>query len=369
MPIRVLHVFASLDRGGAETMIMNIYRKIDRSKIQFDFVVNERAQTYQYESEIKSLGGRIYKIPSYNILQHVSYKNVWFNLLSHHPEWKIIHAHHTSTAFIYLSIANALQRITIAHSHISGGEKTIKSFIKYGVRYPLRYIAQYQFACSKVAGNWMFGKKFHHVSILKNAIDVDRFLFHETTRKQKREQLNVADKFVIGHIGRFEKQKNHSFLIDIFKTVCARNPNTVLLLVGDGHLRPIIEDKVKASGLSDHVIFTGVRSDVPALLQAMDVFVFPSLYEGLGIVTIEAQAAGLPCIVSEVIPEEAHITPFIQAIPLKCSPQYWAERIVPYMTGYSRKNTYEAIRAGGYDINDTALWLEKFYWSKVETYL
>jgi glycosyltransferase involved in cell wall biosynthesis len=368
-PIRVLQVLASLDRGGAETMIMNIYRNIDRSKIQFDFVVNERRKKYSFESEIQKLGGRIYKVPRYKTTNYLSYKQAWKDLIIQHPEWKIVHGHHTSPAYIYLRIAKSLNRLTIAHSHIAGREGTLKSYVKLFMRYPLRYIAKYLFACSTSAADWMYGKRSNLAYVLNNAIDAKKFIFSSTIRKDKRKELGIENKFVIGHVGRFQTQKNHIFLIDIFKTVHDKNKNSTLLLVGDGELRESMENRVHELGLTDNVIFTGIRADIPELLQAMDVFVFPSLYEGLGIVAIEAQAADLPTIVSDSIPKDAFITDLIDSISLKESLDIWANAILRYSVGYERNNRYKEIKTNGYDICDTTEWLESFYLNKAEDVL
>jgi len=360
-PIRVLQVLASLDRGGAETLIMNIYKKIDRSRVQFDFVVNEREREYSYEKEIKELGGKIFYVPRFNIDNCLFYIRAWENLLSAHPEWRIIHGHYTSLAFIYLGIAKAQKRVTIAHSHTAGGDGSLKSYMKVLLQYPLRYIADYLFACSESAAKWMFGKYYSSAYIINNAIDAKRFVFREDIRKLKRKELGIENKFVVGHIGRFQTPKNHNFLIDIFKIIHKRYNNSVLLLVGDGELRQSIEKKVNYLGLSNDVIFTGVRSDIPDLLQAMDVFVFPSLYEGFGIVVVEAQAAGLHCIVADTVPKEAFVTSLIESIPLTEKEEIWAERVLKYNNGYKRLNTYEEVKSKGYDIYETAKWLEEFY--------
>ncbi|PMC37346.1 glycosyltransferase family 1 protein [Bacillus sp. UMB0899] len=361
-PIRILHVLASLDRGGAESMIMNIYRNIDRDKVQFDFVVNNQEKSYSYEAEIDKLGGKVYRIPQYNITNYLSYKKVWIKLLSQHPEWKIVHGHHTTPAFIYLNVAKSLNRVTIAHSHIAGGETTLKSYVKLIMRYPIRYIADYLFACSNSAAEWMYGKRSDRAEVINNAIDAKKYIFSEQNRIEKRKELGIEDKFVVGHIGRFQTQKNHHFLIEIFKIFHDNYYiNSVLLLVGDGELRPLIEKKIKELGLADSVIFLGVRSDIPDLLNAMDLFLFPSLYEGLGIVTIEAQASGLHTIVADTIPQDAFLTNLIESVPLKDSKKIWAEKIFEYAVAYERKNKYEQIKLKGYDIDTTTVWLEEFY--------
>ncbi|MGY6766144.1 glycosyltransferase family 1 protein [Faecalibacterium prausnitzii] len=366
-PIRVLHVFFKMDRGGAETMIMNLYRHIDRSKLQFDFIVHSKEKG-AYDNEIEKFGGKIYYIPKYKGINHFEYKRLWNRFLGEHSEYKIIHGHLNSTASIYLKIAKKFGLVTIAHSHNTSAGSGIYGVLKNILQDPIKYVADYLFACSKEAGNWLFGKgvyKKNNFYLLKNAIDTEQFVFNKSIRMEKRKQLKIEDKFVVGHIGRFHAQKNHVFLIDIFKEVYARKSNAVLLLVGDGDLRSKIEDKINKLGLSNRVIFTGVRKDIPDLLQAMDVFLFPSLYEGLGVVTIEAQASGLPCIVSDAVPNEAFITELIQPISLDKSPEHWAKEILRYSEGYMRKNTSSEIKENGYDVKDTAKWLESFYLMKI----
>jgi glycosyltransferase involved in cell wall biosynthesis len=359
-PLRVLHVLASLDRGGAEAMIMSVYRKIDREKVQFDFVVNESEKEYEHEKEIRQLGGNIYYVPRYTITNHISYKRAWENLLIGHPEWYLIHGHHTSPAFIYLKIAKKHNRVTIAHSHIAGSELSVKSYFKVLMRYPLRYISDHLFACSDSAAKWMFGNR-KSVKIINNAINTKKFSFNYTKRVEKRTEMGLKDYFVIGHVGRFQTQKNHEFLIDLFKVIHEKCDKSVLLLVGDGELRQSIEKKVRALGLTDYVIFTGVRSDIDDLLQIMDVFVFPSLYEGLGIVAVEAQAAGLRCVVADTVPKEAYVTDLIETVPLKAKMDIWAEHILKYTVGYERVNTSNLIKSKGFDIDETSIWLEDFY--------
>ncbi|WAA12116.1 glycosyltransferase family 1 protein [Fervidibacillus halotolerans] len=362
-PIRILHVFAQMNRGGAETMIMNMYRHIDRSKIQFDFVVHTEEHC-AYDKEIYELGGRIFRVPRYTGKNHLNYKKSWNQFFKMHPEYKIIHGHVRSTASIYLKIAKKYGVITIAHSHSTSSGSGLSAIVKNILQYPIRYIADYLFACSKDAGEWLYGKracKKNNFYILKNAIDTKQYVFNESIRNIKRKEFKIENKFVIGHVGRFNIPKNHSLLIDIFKKVHDKNQNTVLMLVGDGELRPIIEKKVNELGLSDYVIFTGVRSDIPELLQATDVFVFPSLYEGLPVTLVEAQAAGLPCIISDTITDEVKITNLVEKLPLNLSAKEWAEKVLKYMNVYERKNTFEEIKTGGYDVNETAKWLEDFY--------
>jgi glycosyltransferase involved in cell wall biosynthesis len=362
---RILHVLGGLNRGGAETMVMNLYRFIDKSKIQFDFIVHTTDKC-DYDDEIHELGGKIYHIPRYTGKNHYLYKKVWRNFFQKHPEYQIIHGHMRSTASIYLRIAKQYGLTTIAHSHSTSSGTGFSAIVKNLLQYPIRYIADYLFACSYNAGMWLFGKKAcqkDNFFIVNNAIDTKKFIYDKNKREKKRKEFRIEDKFVVGHVGRFHTSKNHQFIVDIFKEVHDRNSNTVLVLVGDGELRQSIENKVQELGLENSVIFTGVRSDIPEIFQAFDVFVLPSLYEGLGMVAIEAQATGLPCIVADTIPKEAFVTDLIHVLSLKESKNHWVNKILELAESSNKKriNTYEQIKLRGYDIKETSEWLEKFY--------
>ncbi|WP_336765780.1 glycosyltransferase family 1 protein [Paenibacillus sp. USHLN196] len=365
-PIRILHVLGRLNRGGAETMVMNLYRNIDRSRVQFDFIIHT-SDKCDYDDEILSLGGIIHHIPQFNGKNYLQYKKAWHRFFKSHPEYKIIHGHVRSTASIYLWIAKKYELITIAHSHSTSSGRGISAFVKNTLQYPIRYIADYLFACSKSAGQWLFGEnviKKSNFIILKNAIDSQKYIYNQNNRMKIRKELEIEDKFVIGHVGRFNVSKNHELLINIFNVVHKRNNNSILLMVGDGELRPDIEKKVNDLGLIDAVIFLGVRSDIPELLQAMDLFLFPSLFEGLGIAAIEAQAAGLQCLVSSSIPEEAFITDLILSLPLTSSIDEWAERTISHSNKSSRGSMTEEVKSSGYDIHYTVQSAQKFYIEK-----
>lgn len=368
--VRVLQVFGKLNRCGAETMVMNLYRNIDRSKVQFDFIVHTNEHC-DYDDEISSLGGKIYRVPRYNGKNHFIYKKSWNEFFQKHTEYKIIHGHVRSTASIYLKIAKKHGLITISHSHSTSSGSGFSAIVKNLLQYSIRFTADYLFACSKSAGEWLFGKKAckkKNFFILNNSIDSAKFTYDKNVRIKKRKELKSEDKYIIGHIGRFHLEKNHNFLIDIFKEVYDKSDNLVLLLVGDGELRKSIKTKVKNLGLTNSVIFAGVREDIPELLQAMDVFLLPSLYEGLGIVAIEAQAAGLQTIVSETIPKEAYITDLIEKEYLSSSPTIWANRILKYKNGYVRKDRHKEISNAGYDIKENSKVLENFYIEQHNTF-
>jgi glycosyltransferase involved in cell wall biosynthesis len=361
--IRVLQVFGQMNVGGAETMIMNIYYNIDRSRLQFDFVVHTEEKCY-FDNKIMSMGGMIYHIPRYNGKNHFQYIKIWKNFFKKHPEYKIIHGHIRSTAAIYLKIAKNFGLITISHSHSTSYGYGLSAFVKNIFKYPIKYIADYLFACSESAGRWLYGEKAlksDKFYIIKNAIDLDKFIFNEKIRIKKRKELKIDDKNVIGHVGRFHPVKNHRFLIDIFKEINKKNKNSVLLLIGDGDLKKSIKTKVDKLGIADNVIFMGFRSDLSELYQAMDVFLFTSHYEGLPVVLIEAQAAGLPCIINDTIPAETKITELITVCELKKSPLYYAESVLKHFKNKKRINTIEILKLKGYDVKDSSKWLQEFY--------
>lgn len=368
--VKVLHVIGIMNRGGAETMIMNLYRKIDRTKIQFDFVENSLERAV-YDDEIESLGGIIYRCPHFYGKNYLQYKKWWKNFFQQHKgEYHIIHGHIGSTAAIYLQIAKKNGLFTIAHSHNTKSVFSIGSLLYRMMSFPTRYIADYFFGCSDEAGIDRFGKRVVNSNRYKtfhNAIDTKLFKFDYLVRNQVRDELGIMpDEVVIGHIGRFEKQKNHDFLIDIFGCCKERNPNCKLLLVGDGLLREYCERKIKRLHLDQSVIFTGVRSDVYRLVQAMDVFVFPSLFEGLGIVLIESQASGLLCVISDKVAKESILNKqLVSVCNLSDSPDVWAKRIFQTINT-DRYGCWRLVAEKGYDVFKTANELEKFYYEIVK---
>lgn len=362
-PIRILHVLHALNCGGAENMIMNLYRNIDRDKIQFDFLVHTNEKCF-FDDEIEKLGGKIYRVPYYNMLNYSSYKKALNDFFKSHPEIAIVHGHLGSCAYIYLKVAKKYGCRTIAHSHNSKPDKiNAKNTLYKLFSIKTRSVADYFIGCSIKAGQYRYGKKIvnsDRFTVLKNAIDTPKFAYDEKTRSEVRNEFNLTDNYIIGHIGRFNTVKNHTFLIDILAELVKKDNRVVAMLVGGGDLQPQIEEKVKKLNLRDNVIFTGVRSDANRLLQAMDCFVFPSLYEGLPVTLIEAQAAGLPCIVSDVITKEVQITEQVKYLPLD-DPKKWCDAIAKEKANIIRLNSTEIISESGYDIHDTAEWLTDFY--------
>lgn len=362
-PIRILQVFARMDRGGAETMIMNLYRNINRSKVQFDFVVHTTDKC-AFDEEIIALGGKIYRVPMYNGRNHVKYKKSWNDLFSKYSEYKIIHAHIRSTSSIFLKIAQKFKITTIAHSHSTSNGSGIIANFKNVLQKNIVTYSDFLLAASEEAGKWLFGSeviKNDNFFVLNNAIETEKFLYNPKIRVKIRKELGLKDEFMVGHIGSFGKVKNHEFLIDIFESISKKNNNAKLLLVGDGGLRSEIEAKVEKLGLKEKIIFTGIQPNANDFLQAMDVFLMPSLYEGLPVALVEAQASGIQCVISDNITDEVKITNLVDSISLEKSPNYWAEQINKYSTGYHRKDMSKEIINAGYDVKTTAKCLEEFY--------
>lgn len=362
-PERVLLVFGTLNRGGAETLAMNVFRNIDRDKIVFDFVVHT-SEKCDYDDEIECLGGKIYRFPRYNVLNHFTYKNEWKNFLDAHKEYKIIHAHNTGAAAVYFPLAKKRGIFTIAHSHIAKSQSGIRQKVVDLYRLPLRYTADYLFACSQIAGEWMFGKnisKRDNYRVINNGVDCDKFAYNENYRDEIRKEFNIEGRFVVGNISRFHIQKNHSFLIDIFNELHKNDSNSVLLLVGAGDLKDEIQSKVKQLGLNDCVIFAGVRSDIEKILSAIDVFCMPSFREGLPVSLVEAQASSVHILGSDTISKEIKLTDLVEFCSLDDSPSVWSREILKYSQGYERMNTKKQLADCGYDIKSTAHYLQNFY--------
>lgn len=357
--IRVLQIVTYMGRGGLETMIMNYYRNIDRNKVQFDFLVH-RQEEADYDKEIVALGGKIYHMPMLNPFSK-SYFNALDSFFKEH-KYDIVHCHLDCMSAYPLKIAkkNGV-RVRIAHSHNKSQDKNLKYPIKlYSKRLIPKY-ATHLLSCGKEAGDWMFNGKPY--TILNNAIDAQSYRFDKQIREEMREQLGFnQEDFVIGHVGRFNHQKNHNFIIDVFNFVHKKNTAAKLVLVGTGDGQKAIKEKVESLALSDSVLFLGNRTDVNKILQAMDVFLFPSLYEGLPLSIIEAQAAGLPCVISDNVPPECIVTDLIEAASLDDALAKW-EIVITSQKSVKRKDTYELIKKSGFDVKSNVLVLEKMYYT------
>jgi len=362
--IRVLHIVTHMNRGGLETMIMNYYRQINKNVVQFDFLVH-RKERADYDDEIETLGGTIYRLSPLNPLS-ISYRMQLDSFFAKHREYKIVHCHLNCMSSLVLFYAQKNHiPVRIAHAHNTNQEKGIKFFIKSFYQKRIPSVSTELIACSEKAGLWMFrGKDF---TTLNNAIDSKRFAFNLQYRRKIRDEFGINDEIVIGHIGRFDYQKNHDFLIDIFQSINnLTDKKTVLLLVGNGDKESEVRTKVNRLGLSDRVIFTGVRSNVNELIQAMDIFVFPSRFEGLPVTLVEVQTSGLQCIISDKVPEETVITENLVSVKsLNESAEEWAIHILSRI-GEPRYTRIDEVKAHGYDIEEASKWLENYYLNKLK---
>ena len=361
--LRVLMAVTSLDCGGIENLLMNIYRNIDRSKIQFDFLTHRNTKFY-FEDEVEKMGGKIYRMPPVNPIPGSRYRKELDSFFKEHKEYKIVHAHMNALSTYVLRAAKRNNvPVRIAHSHSSSfGDQWAKRMIKYYSRSKLKKYCNYRFACSEKAGHFLFGNiSENDYVIMKNGINVANYRFNAETRQRVREKLDIKANSVYGHVGSFREAKNHDFLIEVFSEIKKEDYRAKLILIGDGPLVGRIKEKINDLNLDDDVIMLGTRNDVNELLMAMDVFLFPSKYEGLGIALIEAQAAGLKCLASSEIPKEADVTGLVEFLPIDDKVGIWANQAVQLAKKLKRADQTAKIRSAKYDITDTAQWLEKFY--------
>ncbi|MDE6748838.1 MAG: glycosyltransferase family 1 protein [Lachnospiraceae bacterium] len=351
-PIRILHVLGSLNLGGAESRIMDLYRNMDRKKIQFDFLVHSSGKEH-FDEEIEALGGRIYRVPRFKVYNLSGYKKAVKNFFTEHHEFRAVHGHMTSTASIYLPIAKkAGIPITVGHARSAGVSGGLKGLLTRLIRYPLKYRADYCLACSKKAGEAVYGKRWvkkGKVEVIPNAIDAKKYEYDENVRAGLRDKMGLTDKFVIGHVGSFREAKNHAFLIQIFEEIYKKRSDAILLLLGEGALMENIKQQVSEAGLTNVVWFLGNKSDVAPYYQIMDYLVFPSLYEGLPGSIVEAQTAGLRCIVSDAVTNEVGITDLVEFYSLDKKAGEWAEHIIE-TSDYVRESRFESIKRAGFDI-------------------
>ncbi len=358
-----------MNRGGAETMVMNYYRKMDRTKIQFDFMVH-RKEKGAYEDEIESLGGQIYRMCSIYPQNYFKYKKMLSEFFNKNTEYKIIHSHMSELGyFVFKEATKHNIPVRICHAHntpvfsLMGRNEKIKALARWYLKKNIVKYSTHLFTCSIDSAKWLYGaKNIERFIVLKNAVCAENHKFDPEIRYKKRKELNIENKFVVGNVGRFNEQKNHSFLIDIFFEIQKIKENSVLMLVGEGSLKLKVENIVNQLGIKDKVLFLGIRNDVNELLQAIDVFVLPSLFEGLAMVLIEAQASGLKCFTSkDVVTVESKITNLLEYVPLNEKPDIWAKQILDFNYNNYRKDIYQEIVDKKWDINTNVDWLTDFY--------
>ena len=360
--IRVLHAVPKMDREGIQSFLMNVYRNIDREKVQFDFLIHSKEKG-AFDNEIASLGGKLFYLNKLSSKYFLSYQSELVKFFKEH-KYNIIHSHlNLLSSFALSSAKKANVPIRIAHSHSSSiSDKGLKKFIKLFAKTQINKHTTHNFACSKEAAIWQFGKEAWNngrVKIVPNGIEIEKFLFNEVVRQRIRKQCNMEENnFVIGHVGGFRKVKNHEFLLKVFEKIKKIKENAILMLVGSGELEGEIKELANRLGLLNSIVFTGSVQNVNEYYSAFDSFVFPSIYEGLGIVLVEAQANGLPCFVSDVVPSEANLSDVYFPLSLDASVEEWATSIIN-KSNLSNRECPEGLKR--YDIKNVAKALEEFY--------
>lgn len=358
----MLHIGITNNIGGIEMLLFNVYKFMDREKIQFDFITT--ANRAALDNQIQLMGCKIYKIsqPLYIFNYYKQLKK-----LLKLNEYNIVHIHKNSAVnIIPLIICKSLGINFIVHSHntaptVSG---MLCKVIHYLNRFVLLRLKFHAFACSEIAAKWLYGQKYldmHDVIVLKNGIDVKKFMFNRVIRDKVRSRLGIENNFVIGNVGKLEKQKNHIFLLEVFSSILKLKPNAILLICGIGSMEKELKEKASLLGIKERVLFLGRRTDINEIMQAMDVFVFPSIYEGLPIAAIESQAAGLPTFMSDQISSETKVSQLVSFLSLDRKKEEWAEVIVDSMKNFKRSNMSDVIIKNGYNIEITAKFLEDFY--------
>ncbi len=363
---RVLQVVGTMDLGGAETLIMNIYRNIDRSKVQFDFLCHNRVES-KYAEEILSMGGRMYCVPGISHVGPIKYQKNLYKFFKAHPEYKTVHSHHDILSGMILrqaKRAGVKNRISHAHNTYTSGnifKKIILSFFK--MYFPSSVTTAY--ACADIAGRTLYkGKLKNNYKVIPNVIDTEKFRFSLAKGNTIKKELGLGNEIIIGHVGRFSEQKNHKFLVEIFEQILKKKENAHLLLIGEGLLKNEIEQYVNEMNIQNNVHFLGSRSDMPQYFSAMDLLLFPSLYEGLSVAMVEAQASGLPILTSDTVSSEVALTDLVKQLPLTDSVEKWADEALLHINRFSNtdRSIYcEKIKDAGFDVKKLASNLQETY--------
>lgn len=358
--IRVLHVVNAADRGGAETMAMNLYRNINRNEIQFDFT-NHSGRRAAYDDEIEVMGGRVLYLPKFKGFNFFEYIKAWRLLLNEHPEYQIIHIHNYNIAGVVAEIAREMGvRVRITHSHSTRlnmpWHKRLGFHLLHGSM--MRNSTDF-FSCGVNAGRFMFGN--HDFTVIPNALDTNRFRYNPEIRRCLRQQIGIDEGVTVyGHVGTFRKPKNHAFLIDVFAEIQRRNPLARLVLIGSGELLESIKAQVHQLRLNNNVTFLGQLSNVNQWLSAFDIFLMPSLWEGLPVSVVEAQCAGLPCVISDVIDRDVDITKNVKFTPLLAPISTWVNQIAT-IGPTDRLAMGDMVAHSPYNIDNAIENLTKFY--------
>ena len=366
--IKILMVVGNTRMGGAQAFILNVLRNIDRSRFQIDLAINFYAECDGIEDECRSLGCNFYIVPYFKVYNYAGYCKAWKDLLSKYP-YDIVYAHSTNSASIFLKIAKKYGCKTIAHSHSTGYrgnllERYAKRIFASGVN----KVSDYWFACSDKAAERLYGKdyiEYQYYYNIPNAIDSEKYRFNGDIRKKIREKIGVKEvEFLCGHLGTFSSPKNHKFLIEVFAEIVKQKPESKLVCCGAGALMPVVKEQAKELGILDKIIFPGVVNNANEFLMAMDSFIFPSTFEGFGVAILEAEAAGLPIVMSDVVPSDVDLTSLVHRMSLLDSPKLWADKILSINIS-DRESYNSAISETRYNIKETVKEFEKIYISLV----
>lgn len=365
MKIKVLHVQLTENLGGIESLLINVYRKIDKQKFQFDFISNGYSD---YQKELSDMGAKIYQMPS---IKHIKRYISTFNKILDN-NYDVIHFHKNSAANI-IPLLIAKGHIShpkiIVHSHNSSPSINKKSvlFFHHMNKPIINIVADKKIACSKRASMWMFNNYKKNVDIINNGINTSKFRFSSLAREKIRQKYHIDDQtLVIGNVGRFSKQKNHTFIIKIFKNILEERPNAILFLIGTGKLENEVKKFTNKLNISQHVYFLGNKKNVADYLSAMDIFIMPSLFEGLPIAAVEAQASGVNVFVSKAITKELFLTNIIHSFSLKEDPKEIAREILYFKKPIDRQKEVEAIRKAGYDLSNTVTRFQSVYYQLIK---
>lgn len=363
--IKILMVLGSTSMGGAQMFVLNLLRNINMEKFKVDFAVNFREQGGGIEKEIRQMGCEVYYLPYFRVYNYFQVIKEWRKFLSEH-HYDIVHGHSTNSASVYLKVAKEMGCVTIAHSHSAGfrGNLFARLMKKIFIR-DVGKVADYWFACSAKAAEHLYGKGYNNYPQyydIPNAIDAGKYLYSKDIANKIREEIGIkGDEFLCGHVGTFSKPKNHIFLLAIFKEILKINPKSKLVCCGAGALMPEVKDKAAKMGIVDRIIFPGVVHNCNEYMMAMDVFVFPSLFEGFPFSVIEAQATGLPVVMSDVITSEVDITNMVHRCSLDDTAKEWAKKIFSLSEVKNRKDYNIVIASSKYNMRTCADMLEKLY--------
>lgn len=360
---KILYIMSNEPVGGVGSVVKNYQAHFHKDKLTIDFIVFDPNEDTPFNVTVRERGSAVYAFPELSLktigklikLLRRFYKE-------HYGEYEIVHVHSPNIAWLCFWNADKYgikYRIIHSHSTLYSNQR-LKSLRNRILCIPIKRIANIYMSCSTAAGEFLFGKNSENVIIVRNAIDCDKYKYDADKRERIRSQLKMEDRIVIGHVGHFNKEKNHVFLINVFEKTIQLEPKAILLLVGEGKLKENIIKMVKEKKLEDKVIFLGGRDDVDTLLQAMDVFVLPSLFEGIPVVGIEAQASGLPCVMSTRVANEFNVG-FISYMDLSDEPEMWAQKILEKYGSTNREEGVRLIAEAGYDIKIEAERLEKLY--------